>query len=165
MNISYLPTAIRTKAKQTLTLIGHNKQPLDAQLAAQAHGIKVFFADFDDDAPNHVHSTLAGYYDSADNVIVINRAIDGREQNHAIAVELGKALLHPEWSHSPDYRISTRNSTPETQPEKDAFAFAGALLAPQEDLRHFHPKLSFERLLEIFPLPAAALEKEIQLLA
>jgi Zn-dependent peptidase ImmA (M78 family) len=162
MNITYLPTAVRAKANQALTLICHDEQKaVDAQIVAQAHGINVFFADFDDEAPSFVHSTLAGYYDHVENVIIINRAIDAREQNHTIAAELGKALLHPQWCQSSDYRISARDGVADTRPEKDALAFAGALLAPQADLQHFLPHLSFERLLDIFPMPASALENEI----
>lgn len=166
MNITYLPAALRAKADQALTLICHDeKKAVDAQIVAQAHGINVFFADFDDEAPNFVHSTLAGYYDHIENVIIINQAIDAREQNHAIAIELGKALLHPQWCQGDDYRISARGSAPDTRPEKDALAFAGALLAPQDDLQHFLPHLSFDRLLEIFPMPASALKNEIEKLA
>jgi Zn-dependent peptidase ImmA (M78 family) len=155
---------IRKRAELALDRQAIGRQPVDAQAVADAHGIGVRFVSFDNTEPRRVSDNVAAFYDHEENVIYVNKEATGKEKNFLIAVELGKALLHPMWACSDKYEMSYRSKDALAPEAKDAQIFGRALLVVPGMLAPITQVWSYEKIATLAVIPWQEFQKEIHLI-
>ena len=128
--------------------------PID--VAERVLNIPIRFAVFDLDESERI----SGFYDSEDNVIVVNRDEFPLRQTFTIAHELGHKVLHEEWARSSDYQVLLRNPHEQNRDfrEKEADAFAANLLMPRFMMDAYYEDLSDSELSRLFAVSVPAIK-------
>lgn len=152
---------IKAEAVTALRRSGFNSPPIDPQRVADTLGICTIFCEFTDGYPASC-DTIAAFYDEAHQAIYVNAKISAKDKTHAVAVELGKRLLYPDWTTGPHYEASKRSGLMKTVQEVDADLFARYLCAPSEMISLYHQTASLSELAEIFCYPAEKLASQIE---
>ena len=146
-------TQARKKAAEVLKNFGVKEPPIDPEDIAESIGIDVVYASFD----TPVSDSISGFIDfseGTDNVrIVVNDEISPKRKNFTIAHELGHYLLHQDYAQGEGYQILPRSNihgTTKPDVEKEADAFAAALLAPKSMIERYRPIASLPEMSKIF---------------
>jgi Zn-dependent peptidase ImmA (M78 family) len=138
---------------------GLDKPPIDPVALAEALGVKVYFAEFDE-------GDIAGFYDAEEVAIYVNKDEYPARQTFTIAHELGHHLLHREWANSTDYKVLLRESRdgdlPKDPYEQEADAFAAHLLVPRHMLRSYSPYASTSDLTRLFMVSAPVIRNRMK---
>ena len=159
---SYTEEQIRRKANYLVERLDGADGAVDAQKVAELYDISVLFADFDNNTKDRTGDKVAAFYCSAEEIIYVNNELDGREKNFAIAVELGKFLLHPDWVRDQKkYKLLRRSKSPKKQEELDAHLFARTLLVPRSYLTLILTTATLPTISKLFVLPPKELAKEL----
>ena len=117
----------QSKALDLLNRAGICLPPVNPiPIAEEVLKVPVLFATFE----SNESERISGFYDSEDNMIVVNREEFPLRQTFTIAHELGRKVLHEEWARSSDYQVLLRNPYKQNRDfrEKEADAFAANLL-------------------------------------
>lgn len=132
------------------------KGPVDAQIVAETHGIKVLFVDFE----QPVSSKVGSFYDPSERAIYINKALGGHQMNYAIAYELGMALIYKGRPDSDHGRVSphTNHMGNENEPFWNSVdSFARHLLISKKLMERYAEIASTSHLAKIFAVPGSVL--------
>lgn len=127
---------VKWKAQRILAKLGISKPPVDAEAVANALGFEVLDASLEGEDM----AAVLGFSNPEDRTIYVTRARSFADKQMTIAVELGKALLHPDWwKDGRRYRLRTLRG-PLYPEEFEAEWFALNLLVPHrwvEDLQRY----------------------------
>lgn len=127
----------RAEAAKVLREFGVGEPPVPVIKIAREHGLTVQFARFP-----AKRSKVSGFIDTAECKVFVNVAEPPQRQLFTVAHELGHWLLHrEEVDDDKMYRVLMREplSGPKPAMEKEADAFAAALLVPERLLdRYWH---------------------------
>lgn len=120
---------IEQKAQDLLDKYNITSVPVFVESIATNEGFNLYQAKFPDE-------NISGYIDLSDKEIVINSSDPANRQTFTIAHELGHHILHTELLiENPDLGIFYRNWINNyNQEEKEANAFAAALLMPKKQM-------------------------------
>jgi hypothetical protein len=151
---------IKAEAATALRRSGCKTPPIDPQRVADSLGICTIFCQFTDGHPAN-SDMIAAFYDEDHQAIYVNTEISAKDKTHAVAAELGKRLLYPEWTLSPLYQASKRSGLLRTMQEVDADLFARYLCAPSALIDKYLPTASLSELADIFCYPAEKLATQI----
>lgn len=151
----------RREARRLLEDMDIKSPPVNPVDIANELGMKVWFAKFEGK-----NSGVSGYYDCQDNSIYVNKEEYPRRQTFTIAHEIGHKILHEEWANSEDYKVLWRDPNGQEQDarEKEANAFAAALLMPKFLLDQYVDRLPVSRLAELFAVSLPAMKHRISFL-
>lgn len=117
------------EAIRLLNESGILEPPINPVEIARSVGVRVNFVSFSGESEG-----VAGLYDPANDMILVNREEAGVRQTFTIAHELGHKVLHQEWARSESYRVLWRDPRRQISDrwEKEANAFAANLLMPRQ---------------------------------
>jgi hypothetical protein len=139
-------TIVSWKARRVLTKLGIVKPPVDAEAVARTLGFNVVYATLD----GRDMANVLGFSDPADNTIYVTGASPFPVRQMTIAVELGKALLHPKWwRNEKAYRLRTTRGALYPQ-EFEAEWFALNLLVPHRWVTDFQRYAAMDELENVF---------------
>jgi len=153
----------QSKALDLLTRAGVSVPPVNPiWIAEGVLNVPVRFATFE----SNESERISGFYDSEDNVIVVNRDEFPLRQTFTIAHELGHKVLHEEWARSSDYQVLLRDSHEQNRDfrEKEADAFAANLLMPRFMMDAYYENLSLSELSRLFAVSVPAIKVRLSFL-
>lgn len=142
-------TKAKNKAAEVLSQFNLVKPPIDPEAIAEAMGVDVVYARFG----GQYASTVSGYLEFDPPRIVVNVEISPARKTFTIAHELGHFLMHKEYAASQNYQVMPRSNFYENgkpDEEREADAFAAALLAPISMLRRYRDMASPRELARMF---------------
>ena len=143
-------TALATASR----LVGRDP-PYDPQIAAEALGIEVLFAEFDDG-----DRRCAGFIDPAAATIYVDATLEPEAMMLTIARQLGHHLMHEAWTRGADYAVEERG-TPRTPEQREADAFARRFLVPAATLRRYAPVAATPSLARMFCVEGALVRRRM----
>jgi len=144
--------AVEKLAKQVLKENFIVKPPVLAARLAEAQGLEVFEADFEEE-----YTHIAGFIDFDTNMILVNAEDVPARKNFTVAHELGHYLLGHNAANG--YAVLLRNTDEmvKTPLEQEANCFAANLLVPEPFLREYldtYPFITDPQLARIFGVSA-----------
>lgn len=154
--------AINARAEQIIREAGVTQPPIPIKDIVQTHGIDVRFVMFET-----MRNEIAGFTQFADNTIFVN-ADDGiTRQTFTIAHEFGHWMLHrPLFEQDPArYHVLLRRPIGRTNPdplEREANAFAAAILMPESMLRRVRDLAGTRELAYMFAVSPDAMEYRLK---
>jgi Zn-dependent peptidase ImmA (M78 family) len=137
------------KAYELIQFFGYEEPPIDPIKIAQGLGIKVYFAEFNEESDKLV----SGFFNSKENAIYVNKNEFTPRQTFTIAHELGHHQLHREWAESKDYKILYREQLTQKQTdfrEQEANTFSANLLVPKFILNKYKNVATISELATLF---------------
>lgn len=138
----------RDSAKELLKRHAVRRLPVDPEVIAEAEGIDVVYAEFNEEAA----AAISGLYDASSNRIIVNKSLPGNRKTFTIAHELGHFVMHLDYAKSQAYRALPRSNFHRNKPahEKEADVFAANLLVPCEVLKKYKDVANIDELAELF---------------
>lgn len=135
--------------------------PINPVTIARERGVNVVFVAFAEGSRD-----VSGFYDCEENAIFVNRDEYPLRQTFTVAHELGHKVLHEEWAKSADYRVLLRDTTLDDQDfrEKEANAFAAALLMPRALVDRYWRSLSVEQMSRLFAVSVPVVKNRLSFL-
>lgn len=144
------------KAKQEAAkLLGKFKitePPIDPEQIAEQLGVDVVYADFKPEISQQISGYLE-FLEDENARIVINSDISPKRKTFTIAHELAHFLLHRQYAQSEGYQLLPRSnhySVSKPDVEREADAFAAALLAPKHLVEQYKDIASLPEMSKIF---------------
>lgn len=125
------------------------KPPVDPEAIARREEISVSYVTF----TGAVNDQTSGYIEPTGPKIVVNVDQPAARKTYTIAHELGHFLLHPDYIRSARYQVFPRRDEPDANkpPEqREADAFAAALLVPMDMLARYRTLASPDELPSLF---------------
>ena len=142
------------------------KLPVDVIGIANAYGINVYAAEFDNEISGAIR-----YNNKEDKVeIVVNKKNPNVRQRFTIAHELGHYFLHQEMLKNDDihidalYRAKAQTEITTKEQEKEVDYLAGALLMNKKVIEKLKDSYSIEELAEIFAVSYSAMTVRLSIL-
>lgn len=144
-------TLAKSEASKLLEKFNVKEPPVDPEWIAEQLGVDVVYANF---MPEYA-SEISGFLDWSDDPvrIVINSAISPKRKTFTIAHELAHFLMHEDYAKGEGYQIMTRSNEHrrgKPDEEREADAFAAALLAPKEFVNKYKDIASLPEMSKIF---------------
>lgn len=142
----------KKKAAELLSEFRITEPPVDPERIAEGLGVDVVYADF---KPEYT-SIISGFLELSKDKsarIVVNRAISPKRKTFTIAHELAHYILHKEYASGNKYQVMMRSNNHDAgkpDEEKEADAFAAALLAPKEFILKYKDIASLPEMSKIF---------------
>lgn len=140
---------------------GIDSPPVNPVAIARDRGVSVVFVEFMGDAAD-----ISGFYDCEENAIFVNREEYPLRQTFTVAHELGHKALHEDWARSTEYKVLLRDTTMQVNDfrEKEANAFAAALLMPRSMVDRYWRSLSVEQLSRLFAVSVPVVKNRLAFL-
>jgi len=150
----------RNTAKKIVEQLGVVQPPVPVSAIAEEHGLEIIFVDF-----ASVDSEVSGMIDMAHKRIMVNDSDSAVRQNFTIAHELGHFFLHSaELAENPGLGIYYRRDEQNIQDEKEkeANAFAAALLMPESLISRYRSIASVDQLASLFGVSTVAMKFRLE---
>ena len=147
----------RQKAADVIKFFGYTEPPIDPVKIAQGLGIKVYFAEFNEESDR----IISGFFDSKESAIYVNKNEITPRQTFTIGHELGHHQLHKEWVESGEYKILYREqlTRKQTDPrEQEANAFSASLLVPKKMLDKYKKIATLSELAVLFVVSESVIQ-------
>jgi hypothetical protein len=137
---------IKWRTRRVLAKLGIVKPPVDAETVARALGFDVVYASLEGEDMGAV----LGFSNPEDRTIYVTKERSFADKQMTIAVEVGKAVLHPRWwKDEKQYRLRTLRG-PLHPEEFEAEWFALNLLVPHRWVTDLQKHASMHELEKIF---------------
>lgn len=148
----------KAAALNLLSDLGYQNPPIDPIDIAISLGVNVLFSNFGS------FDNVAGFYDSENNKIYVNKDELPHRQTLIIAHELGHIILHKDWTKSKDYKVLLRENLEfpsQNQHDNEASTFAVNLLVPKYLLNKYSNIASKSELAKLFVVSRVIIQKRL----